>query len=823
MTNCYHCGLPVTETDKYTLPIAGEAQQMCCLGCLTVASFIISNELQDYYNFRDQLASSQENNKSEDYNYVDEPAIYEEYVHEDGESSYSTVLLIDNINCAACVWLIEGLVEKLPGIKKFSINLINHRARLTWDPGQIKLSELFKKIANLGYKANFDSPVLQENLIRAEKRYLLRSLALSGLAMMQVMTFAVSLYLGAFQGIDDQYKILFFYVSLVVTTPVLLYSGMPFLVGAWRNLRNKSIGMDVTISIALVSAYGISVYNTIMGLEHVYFDSICMFIFLLTLGRYLEVSARSRCGDSLQRLHTILPTTVTVIQEDGFLVKRLSELKKGERVQIKPGEIIPADGLVVSGISSINEKLFTGELSPKLKTIGDKLIAGMENIDSVLEMDVEENGHGTVLSNIMTLLDRAQSEKPKIIGLAQQVTGYFVSIVILLAVVSLGIWWQIDSARAFAISFAVLVISCPCALSLATPMALTACTNYLAKYGFLVTRGHVIETLAEVDTVVFDKTGTLTAGKYQVEVVELADNVDFKQAISVVASIEANSEHPIAKAFVAYAKDKNIQLVKASDVKNAINQGIEAKIDEKTYRVGTEKYVSQLLGSLFVIEPQNPGLWVLLADEQRVLGKFKLHDPVRNEALEAIQNLQQLKLKLHILSGDSSDQVDKIGHALAIRHVRSGASPQDKYLYLQELQRAGAKVAMVGDGVNDTPGLNLANVSVAMGDACDLTKFNADSVLLNNDLCKLVDAVKICRFAKLIIKENLLWAIGYNLLALPLAACGMIAPYFSVIGMTASSLIVIGNSLRLNRRRNKALAVSSEPAVIGNSAFGVGK
>ncbi len=723
---------------------------------------------------------------------------------------------MEGIVCAACVWLNERHVNALPGVLEFRVNYSTHRARVRWDEQQTKLSEILAAIAAIGYIAHPFDPSRQEALQKRERAVALRRLAVAGLGSMQVMMLAVGLYVGEYQGMDD------WVWEFLRWVPVVAYSAQAFFTAAWRDLRRGQLGMDAPVSLAILAAFAASVWHTWTGSGEVYYDSVTMFIFFLLTGRFLEMNARHRAGQISEALVRMLPATATRLDENGVEeIVPIAELAPGDRALVRPGETIPADGRIEEGASSVDESLLTGESLPLPKHVGEALIGGSVNVDSPLVMCIEKVGVDTVLSAIVRLLDRAQGEKPQLALLADRIAGGFIAALLVVAAVVFSAWWSLsDFDTALRITLSVLVVTCPCALSLATPTAIVAATGTLTRMGLLTTRGHALETLARATHIIFDKTGTLTYGRPQVTAVEPIGGLEPQQCLALAAALERGSEHPVGRALEEAANEKSPltplfqrgEAATATELHNTPGSGIEGWIDSRRYRIGQPEFVAAL--SMNSPRPVGEGLgvrdlerddldaastWVALGDEQGLLAWFQLSDALRPNAAEAVAALQARGLTVELLSGDRADAVAHVAREVGIASAQGGLSPQDKLSRLQELQRQGATVAMVGDGVNDAPVLAAAQVSLAMGSGTQLAHATADMILLSEKLEHLAAGVDMARRTLVIMRENFAWAIGYNLLALPLAAGGWLTPWMSAIGMSFSSLLVVVNALRLRK------------------------
>ncbi len=807
---CFHCGLPVPTGSSYQVEINKKIESMCCMGCQSVAQAIVDNNLTDFYNHRTKNSQKPVDLIPAELQVYDNESLQQSFVTTETGSIREASLILEGIVCAACVWLNEHHVKQLEGVIDFRVNYSTHRASLKWDNDKIKLSDVLKAIADIGYNAHPFDPGRLETLQKKEKSAALRRIAVAGIGMMQVMMPAIALYIGEHSDMTASMQQFLRWISLIITTPVVFYSARVFFSAAWRDLKRGVFGMDVPVSIAIGSTYIASVWATLANTGEVYFDSVVMFTFFLLIGRFLEMGARHKAGQVADELIRLLPDTATRldIEEDGSEKQTLisaNELSLNDHVLIKPGETIPADGVVIRGVSSTNESLLTGESLPLPKEPNDTLIGGTVNVESPLVMRVEKLGDSTTLSSIIRLLDRAQSEKPDLARFADRSAGIFVILLLIIAIAVFIVWWFIDPSKAFWVALSVLVITCPCALSLATPAALTAATGNLTEKGILTTHGHALETLAKLRHMVFDKTGTLTYGRLTVSDIEiLSTNKDpnniesFKQ---ISAGLESASEHPLAHAIMRLTKTP----VKIENLKAESGRGVEGVYKGKRYRIGTKQFVSEIVQSKTPFKEQQKPIQeglispVYFACENEWLAIFYCQDELRSEAKQAIKELSKLGVNVALLSGDGKKAVETISRQLGIAERKSQLLPADKLSYVQKLQSQGNVVAMVGDGVNDAPVLAAANVSIAMGRGSQLAHASADMILLSENLLQLPGAIKLSRRMQSIVHQNFSWAILYNVIAIPIAAMGWITPWMAAIGMSMSSLVVVLNALRLKR------------------------
>ncbi|MBK8453464.1 MAG: heavy metal translocating P-type ATPase [Thiofilum sp.] len=796
-SGCFHCGLPIPEGTIYSAEVLGETRQFCCMGCQAVAEAIVANGLTDFYRFRTDVSTKPEALVPEALRQLqiyDEPELQKSFVQVKAGEEREAALIMEGIVCAACVWLNEHHVKHLPGVLDFRINYSTHRATLRWDNSRVVLSTILKAISDIGYLAHPFDPGRMQALQKKEKSIALRRVAVAGLGMMQVMMIAVAMYVGAYSDMTEGMRGFLRWISLIMTIPVVFYSAGVFFTSAWRDLRRGRFGMDVPVSIAIAVAFSASVWATLYNTGEVYFDSVTMFTFFLLTGRFLEMQARHKAGQVAEELVRLLPATAIRLRDGEQQVVAVNALEINDQVLIKPGEIVPADGIVLEGISSINESLLSGESLPTTKQIGDTLVGGTVNLESPLVMQVQKVGDSTVLAAIIRLLERAQSEKPQLARLAEKVASRFVPLILITAVAVFSSWQMQGSNEAFWIALSVLVITCPCAFSLATPAALTAATGLLTSQGVLTTRGHALETLAQVTHVVFDKTGTLTTGHLVLTATQPLGTLNVEDCLNVAAGLERVSEHPMAQALLVSATNPSaVQNVQAYS-----GRGLAGQWNHATIRIGTTDFVAELVG----LEPPNTHtdssqsiIW--LGQQGMWLAQFSLQDHIRADAQQAVQALHQQGIKVSLLSGDHPHVVTKVAEQLGIKQALGAQLPADKLAYLKQLQEQGEIVVMVGDGVNDAPVLAAAQVSLAMGSGSQLAQASADMVLLSEHLERIPYAITTAKRMQTIIKQNFAWTIGYNLIAIPIAALGWVAPWLAAIGMSMSSLIVVLNALRL--------------------------
>lgn len=812
--DCFHCGLVVPIGISFTEEIQGEQRLFCCAGCQAVASLIHQGGLDNFYTFRSSLNRRPEQNKI-DFTVYDKLSVQANFVRESHSDTTekTAYLLLDGITCAACIWLIEKYLLAIDGVIAVKVNALSYQCSIKFDTNTVALSVLMSQLDSIGYTPHPYTQIERQQQQQHQQRELLLRVGLAGFAMMIVGMIAISLYAGAIQGIDSQWVELFRWVSLLIATPVVIYSAQPFWLGAWRNLKRYHLTMDVPVSIAIILAYLASAWATVTQTGEVYFDSISMFTFFLLLGRYFEMRLRYRNQQAAGLTSQLLPMTTTkVLDQNQQRVVALSDISVGDILRVASGETVACDGYILEGRSSVDEALLTGEAEPINKNIGDRVLAGSVNTESTLLIKVTAVGDQTRLSTISHLVEQAEYDKPKLQTIADKVASVFVGLVLIVSAIVYLSWRTIDPDHALWVTLSVLVVTCPCALSLATPTALTASVAMMRKQGLLVLKGHVIETLTHINKVIFDKTGTLTIANPTVKSINiLDDSYSDSQIIAIAAALEEGSSHPIALAFINHHLLANAKKIKALDVKITTSAGVSGVINESVYRLGKASFAlkkdadalkgTTLKGTTLKANSLRDGL--VLSKDNIAIAVIMVSDQLRLSAPVAIDQFKKNNIQTEILSGDNTIAVKGIADELNVDY-QSEQTPEKKLHYIQSLQKLKKEnsdehnvIMMVGDGINDVPVLVGADVSVAMDSATDFARTRADSVLLNNNLATLPTIIRLAKKTKAIIKQNILWALAYNLLALPLAAFGFIPPYLAAAGMSASSLIVVMNALRL--------------------------
>ncbi len=704
-------------------------------------------------------------------------------------------LYIPKLHCGACVKQVEKVLATLLSDDQWCINLPQRELCIAVTHKQVPLISILQKLNAAGYTAY---PIEQQNLeYKKVKQQAMKRIFVAGIGMMQVTMYAVAVYLmGEFDQAEQVWRHFFHLFSLLLTTLVVFYSGQPFLISAYQVLKNGSVNMDVPVALAIVMAYSYSVWATLSQQGQVYFDSVVMFIFLLSLGRYLELQARHKTGKATEALQALLPNEVTKLNADGsHQTLALTALEVGNQLLVQPGHSIPADGIIRQGKTSINEALLTGEALPQDKQVGDELIAGSVNGQGCVVLEVTRVGADTALSHIKRLLLLAQWDKPRFVQLADQLAVYFVVGVLGFAVLVGCCWFFIDPQKMLPIVVATLIVTCPCALSLATPATLTAAMGGLAQRGVLVTKGDALERLHKVKHFMLDKTGTLTCGYFSLVNTRIFAALDATVCLKIAAAMEQHSKHPLSYAFQGI----NVSGYVVTELETVPAVGLKAQVNGQTYWLGQANALGLQTGQMEQAQGliYQPGAtWLVLANTQQWLAAFEVKDQTRADSQAFIEALIERGLSAEIISGDTQQAVTRLAEQLSIERCQGEMSPTEKWRYLKNMKSDQQAIAMVGDGVNDGPVLAQANLGIAMGQGTALAKASADMIVTGNCLMPIVQAWDAAQKTRRLIKQNLLWALVYNITLLPLAALGWVPPWLAALGMSTSSLLVVLNATR---------------------------
>lgn len=802
---CDHCGLAMSAKDAVYDDISGEKKVFCCGGCKGVYRLIMDSGLGEFYNRREWATPGVPKGVFDD----EAPDTGGGLQSLTTEGMAEETFFIEGIRCASCVWLNEKVLERTPGIASARVNYGTHRAKVVWDPSVIGASGIIKKVRSIGYLARPYKPGDVDDETARQSRDLLVRLATAAFFSMNLMIYSVGLYAGYFQGMDERLRHILQLMAWLVATPVYFYGGWPFIKGAVRGLVNLAPGMDLLVAMGSGAAYFYSIAALFTGGE-VYFDTSSMIITLILLGRYFELRARARASEAVARLTSLAVRDARVIRDGKRVMVPVSEVKPGDLVEVRPGEKVPADGVVVEGASTVDESVITGESRPVGKSPGDKVVGATLNLDGGMVFSVKAVGEDSVLARIIRLVEEAQANRAPIQRLADRVSEVFVPLVIVLAALTFGYWHLMPGAGGTTLALVnavtVLVIACPCALGLATPIAVMVGTGLAASRGVLFKGGDVLERMSRIDTVLLDKTGTLTRGEMAVVDIVTAEGVTEVRLLSVAASAEELSEHPIGRAVSGAAVKRGIPLVERRGFKALTGLGVQADLSCGLALVGKPSLIESgscnmpaevRVAAGRLASEGKTAVYVSLSGD--VLGVLGIADELRETTPDAVARLKAAGVRVAMVTGDNQETAAAIARLCGIDEVHSGLSPVDKTDRIKLLKSQGRSVCMVGDGINDAPALAAADVGIAVGRGTEVAIESADVVLMKDEMPDVVYALELSRRSMRVIRQNLFWAFFYNVLGLPVAAAGLLSPVIAAGAMAASSVSVVGNSLRIKR------------------------
>ena len=804
---CYHCSSSILPNELIEAELGGVRRQFCCPGCMAIAQTIHGEGLEVFYARRSQAGEKPEAYLATDaipekLKPYDDPSLRGRFTRPYGDGGdLEATLRLEKIRCAACVWLSEQHLRRIPGVKDVQINYVTQKAIVRFDPEKASLARLLFEIERIGYEAWPFEPSLSVERAKKEKRQLLTRLGVALLGMMQVMMYAWPTYVNA--DITPEFEILLGWTSWALTVPVMVYSAGPIFQAAWRSIQTfrqtHLLGMDVPIALALALAFTVGTINLIKGSGQSYFDSITMFVAFILAARYVELLARQDAQGGAEALAKQLPATcerlVNYPDLQNVEVVPVVNCNPGDVLRVPPGEVVPADGTLIENISALDESLLTGESKPVEKKIGDRIYAGTHNILNPLIMRIDAVGQSTRIAGIASLLDQALLAKPVMVSLAEKWAAYFVAFLLVSAFVSSAVWLYFDPSQAWTVLVSVLVASCPCALSLAVPTAMAAAQGAVTKLGLLIVRGHVLEGLVQATDLVLDKTGTLTMGQPELqEIIHLRPGFRREDALALAIALEAGQRHPLALSLLRAAELENLSpAVLSAPVINQLGKGLSSG----AYRLGSAVW----LGLPQDLSSKEAGQYgqVHLADDVGLIATFVFLDSPRAGLKRLLQAAHSKNITVHLISGDDPATVKWWANHVGIKNYQGACTPEEKYEYIERLQNEKRFVWAIGDGVNDAPLLARADISIAVGAGAPLAAAGADAILTASSLEPLAKSLALAEKTKRIIKENLLWALIYNVLAIPAAMLGLVNPWVAGIGMSLSSLAVTLNAWRLRK------------------------
>ena len=743
---------------------------------------------------------------------LDEPEAWSAFSLPEQTASgcWRSSVVFEGMHCAACAITLEDALRAVPGVQSVQISGASHRGQIVWSPEFTRPSEWMRSVERHGYKALPANDAHAHERRREEARRMVWRWAVAAMCMMQVMMYATPSYLTQPGDISVEAVNLLRWASWVLSLPVLFFSCIPFLNNAWRDLRERQISMDLPVALGMVVTFVVSTLGTFEPLgpfgAEVFFDSFTMFVFFLLTGRWLELRMRDRTAGALEAVLNRLPDSVRKRQTDGsWALLSIRRLQVGDVIEVLPGEAFAGDGLVLAGQTQVDEALLTGESRPLARQTGDRVIAGSHNLSGTLHVQIEQIGAATRYAQIVALMESAAVSKPSMALLVDRWAKPFLVAVMLASLASAIYWWPTDPAHAVMVAVAVLIVTCPCALSLATPAAMLATAGALARSGVLVRRLSAVQNLAHIDTVIFDKTGTLTRDAFEVVGIHTREGLSDAQALDCAGSLARHSLHPVSRALWSEARRRAeasgrlsaLEALTAQEVNERAGQGVQGVL----HQPGHAPTPLRLGSAVFCAAPPlaSHHLQVSLADDAGWLASFELAEEVRPEAAGVVRALGKLGLSLKILSGDGQSAVTRVAQVVGIADAQGGCSPQLKLQALTNWQAQGHRVAMVGDGLNDGPVLAGADVSFALGQAVPLAQSQSDFVLMGGQLDVLVSTVLRSRRTLRIVHQNLVWAAFYNAACVPLALMGWLPAWAAGLGMALSSLLVVLNALRLSQ------------------------
>ncbi len=794
---CDHCHLEFDKSVMIEDEIDGEKRYFCCKGCQGVYHLLRSEGLDTFYEkLGDTKLSPASYKESEDLQKYDLEGFKKKYIKVREDGLYEIYLIIEGIHCSACVWLNEKVLHQTPGIIEATINYTNNKAKVVWDPDEIKLSQIIEKIRSIGYNAYpYDPKVQEERAVKQRRDYYGRILV-GVFATMNIMWIAIAQYVGFFTGMEGDIKNVLNIAEFVLATPTLFYSGWVYFKGAYYGIKNRFVNMDLLVATGATLAYIYSVYAMITKTGEVYFDSVTMIITFVLVGKYLEVLSKKQAVDTLDSLLGSAPTEVTVIKDGEKALIAVENVEVGDIIELKPGEEAVIDGVIVSGSALFDESSLTGESEPVLKKEGDSVLSGSICIDSVVRYEATKEFSTSLLATISSLLEESVSKKPKIEQLANTVSGYFSVTILTISILTFLGWYFVvgDFERALIVAISVIVIACPCALGLATPMATLLGISTAAKRGILFKEASFLETMAKSDTLVVDKTGTITEGSPSVVSFQKLRDFDAKLLYSLLKT----STHPISKAVVRFLEErfKGLMEVELRDIKSIQAKGLEAYFEDKKLIAGN---LELLRDNEIEFEMDSENSVLIFAIDGEVRAVFELRDELKEGASEAILKIKEMGIDVIMLTGDNERAAERIAKEVGVDKFYAKLLPQDKLYYIEKLHKEGKIVVMAGDGINDSLALACSDIAIAMGSGADIAVSVSDVVLLDEKPMNIYMAYKISKKAFKTVKENLALSIIYNTFAVPLAVLGYVNPLVAALSMSLSSLLVVGNSFRIRK------------------------
>jgi len=792
---CTHCQLEFDESVMITEQEGDQTLYFCCKGCEGVYHLLKADGLDSFYEKRGkQTLDPAEQKSNDDLERFDLEGFRKKYIRTTPEGLSEINLIIEGIHCSACVWLNEKVLHQTEGIVEATINYSNNKAHVVWDDETIPLSKIIETIRAIGYNAYpYDPRLQEERAVKTRNDYYTRILV-AVFATMNIMWIAVAQYVGYFTGIEDKYKNILNISEFVLATPTLFYSGWIFFRGAYYGLKNRFINMDVLVATGATLAYLYSIYAMITLKGEVYFDSTTMIITFVLVGKYLEVLSKKRAADTLDTIIGTMPTEATVIRGEEKALVAVENIEPGDILELKPGEKVAIDGVIVSGSALFDESSLTGESEPVLRREGDEVLSGTICLDSVVRYRATKHANESLLFTITEMLSDAVTKKPRIEQLANEISGWFSLAILSIALLTFAGWWYFggDFERALIVGISVIVIACPCALGLATPMATLVGISRAAKHGLLFKEASLLETMAKSDLLALDKTGTITEGKPSVVNVETFEGYDPTLLLGLVQS----SNHPVSQGIERYLlehhdglKAPTLQMIQSIEA-----QGITAHHHETELLGGN---AALMRSHDIACETTGEFTLFFFAIDGRIVARFELRDRLKAGAAEAVRAIRDMGIRVVMLTGDHEATAQRIAAEVGIDEYHAALLPTDKAALIDRFHDEGHIITMAGDGINDAIALAKSDIAISMGSGADIAIEVSDIVLLEDNPRNLADAYTISRRTFRTVKQNLASSILYNTVAVPLAVAGYVNPLVAALAMSLSSLFVVGNSMRI--------------------------
>ena len=793
LVRCTHCHLEFDE--KVMIKEVNNPElNFCCNGCQGVYHLLKDDGLDSFYDKIGKNTLEQPIAIGKDSSNFDMESFAKRYIKTTNDGFCRVDLIIEGIHCAACIWLNEKVLDSTDGILEANINFTNNKAKIIWDDDTIKLSQIIDKIRSIGYNAYpYDRTENEKKATSSKRDYFLR-MSIAIFASINIMMIGIAKYAGFFTGMDDDMLQLVHTAEFIFATPVLFYSGWVFFRGAYYGLKNKILNMDFLVASGATLTYLYSLYVLFGGIGHSYFDSVAMIITFVLVGKYLEVIGKKGAVDAMDSIKSHIPLEATIIVDGGKKVVSLDEIVVGDIIEVKNGEKASVDGEVLSGTTSFDESSLTGESLPILKKLGDKIFSGTINTDQVIRYKATTNYANSTLNHIVELLEDSLNSKPQIEDTTNRLSKYFSIIILSLAAFAFFGWYLYNGnfENSLIIAISVIVIACPCALALATPIASLIGISWLSSEGLLFKEARFIETIANAPIIVLDKTGTITTGKLSIINSNLKDLTI--EELNLLYSISDSSIHPVSLAVKKYLEKtyKTLKHLELEEIQQLPSLGIQAKYKNRTIFGGRVEDDTQFQSTMYHFKIDNKQLCF-----------FELEDTIREDAKETIDSLKDQEIRVIMCSGDNKQSVKKIASKLGVEEYKYKMSPIDKAEYINELKENGDIVVMAGDGINDALALSKADISIAMGQGADVAIGVSDIVILNDKLSGINKSFYISNRTFKFIKMNLVISLMYNVVTIPLALAGYVVPLVAALSMSLSSLLVVGNSMRIKDNKFK--------------------